>query len=68
MYNNPRSDQSSVYRNLGQSRVGKLFIELAELSFMSKGLVDDLVDAVKVFGAEIEENLSEENKLVFGFN
>lgn len=41
-----------------------MFFEFAELSMMSSGMVDQLIDGVKGFGSEIEDDLREENKFV----
>lgn len=41
-------DQS--WKGLEKTRVGKLFIDFAELAMMATGAVDSLVEGIKAFG------------------
>ena len=37
-------------KSLEKSRVGKMFIDFAELAMMATGAVDSLIEGVKAFG------------------
>jgi hypothetical protein len=38
------------WKSLEKTRVGKMFIDFAELSMMATGAVDSLIEGVKAFG------------------
>lgn len=48
--------------SLQKSRVGKMFLDFAELSVMATGAMESLIEGVKAFGRQIEGRLSQENE------
>ena len=52
------------WRTLEKTRVGKLFIDFAELSMMATGAVDTLIEGLKAFGRQIEDRLKLEDENV----
>lgn len=40
----------SNFKNLEKTRIGKLFIDFAELTMMATGAVDSLIEGIKAFG------------------
>jgi len=51
-------------QELQQTRLGKLFFEFAELSMMTTGAIESLLEGIRAFGRQIEERLDQENEIV----
>jgi hypothetical protein len=54
------SDLEETLKSLEKTKIGKMWIEFAELSMMASGAIESLIEGVKAFGRQIEERLQAE--------